>query len=160
MGASEVGQLFEPADVLARYDDQTVELRPADGHGVLVDILRDVGRSTPRTLASCPPSKCAGVAFRGKTDALAGKPRQFLALIHVIIPSDRGFWQLGSARTRAGNRGPDTTTFCKVSWSGDAAANVSGQKRSPSVRAQGETIIPSRRAFASPVDKHGQTPVP
>ncbi len=86
MRATEVGQLLEPADMLAGHDHQTVELRPTNHNDVLVDVLGNVGGPTSRRVAGYPPCNCARVAFSGNRDALAGKSRQTLALIHVMPP--------------------------------------------------------------------------
>lgn len=84
--ATQVGQLLEPANVLAGHDHQTDELRSTDYDDVLVDVLGGVGGLTLCHVAGCPLRNCARVAFSGKCDALAGKPRQTLALIHVVPP--------------------------------------------------------------------------
>ena len=68
------GELFEPADVQARYHDQSVELGTADHDDVLVDVLGNVGVNTARAFAGDPKRDGARAAFSCRGAALASKP--------------------------------------------------------------------------------------
>ena len=86
MGATKLGELVEPADVLAGHDDQAIELRPADHDDVPVDVLGHVGGITHQIVVHQPLRNGTGEAPRFRGHVPVGRSRQPMVLIHVMPP--------------------------------------------------------------------------
>ena len=77
-------QFPEPADVLAGYDEQTVEIRPTDYDRILVEVHGDIGVLAALYVAGNRLRKGATAALRFDGDVLAEKPQRAEVFIHVL----------------------------------------------------------------------------
>ena len=73
LGTVDDGELFEHADVHARYHDQSLELETADHDDVFVDVLDNEGINTVRAFAGDPKRNGARAALSCRDIALASK---------------------------------------------------------------------------------------